>query len=239
MYGYASVGVNTDFGIGKWLKNHTKLTLTKIILDNNAANPLRRTWHYEDGKRTEGDKCTYKQKSTENENNDTKTNQDKEEKNKIDIKNYKDGNWKKEYVKKMNEWEKEQMKWEEEGSVNLSDNIRRRSKATLIRIPNSKVPLLVYYYRSSVVVIFYDKNGYNKVNCFGGKTTRSQGAEIEFYYAPQKGKGYLDEGVQRKKVTGEEYYTQFNNALGDGQYQPVSSMDCISGKNMKKLLLQK
>lgn len=58
-YGYASIGANTDFGIGKWLKNHTKITLTKVILDNNAANPLRGTWHYEDGKRTEGDKCTY------------------------------------------------------------------------------------------------------------------------------------------------------------------------------------
>ena len=61
-YGYASIGMNTDFGIGKWLKNHTKITLTKVILDNNAANPLRGTWHYEDGKRTEGDKCTYQNK---------------------------------------------------------------------------------------------------------------------------------------------------------------------------------
>lgn len=50
LYSYVSVGVNTDMGIGKWLKNHTKLTLTKVILDNNAANPLRGTWHYEDGK---------------------------------------------------------------------------------------------------------------------------------------------------------------------------------------------
>ena len=284
LYGYASVGVNTDFGIGKWLKNHTKITLTKVILDNNAANPLRGTWHYEDGKRTEGDKCTYKQKNTENknndtktnqntenENNDTKTNQNTEKKNKIDIKNYKDGNWKKEYVKKMNEWEKEQMKWEEEASVKLSENIRRRSKAIHIRIPNSKIPLLVYYYRSSVVVIFYDKNGYHRVNCFGGKTTRSEGSEIEFYYAPEIGKGYLDvgeqlqsvysfnkngaklifhgqilsnsyylfKGVQREKVTEGEYNTQFSNALGDGQYQPVSSMNFLSGKNMKKLLLQK
>lgn len=54
-YGYASIGVNTDFGIGKWLKNHIRITLTKVILDNNTANPLRGTWHYEDGKRTEGD----------------------------------------------------------------------------------------------------------------------------------------------------------------------------------------
>lgn len=66
LYGYASVGVNTDFGIGKWLKNHTKLTLTKVILDDNAANPLRRTWHYEDGKRAEGDKCTYKKDERKN-----------------------------------------------------------------------------------------------------------------------------------------------------------------------------
>lgn len=83
LYGYASVGVNTDFGIGKWLKNHTKLTLTKVILDNNAANPLRGTWHYEDGKRTEGDKCTYKQKSI----NATNKNDDKE--NDLAIKAYK------------------------------------------------------------------------------------------------------------------------------------------------------
>lgn len=62
LYGYASIGVNADFGIGKWLKKHTKITLTKVILDNNAANPLRGTWHYEDGKRTEGDKCTYQNK---------------------------------------------------------------------------------------------------------------------------------------------------------------------------------
>lgn len=63
--------MNTDFGIGKWLKNHTKIMLTKVILDNNAANPLRGTWHYEDGKRTEGDKCTYKKAGTGISNNDS------------------------------------------------------------------------------------------------------------------------------------------------------------------------
>ena len=74
LYSYVSVGVNTDMGIGKWLKNHTKLTLTKVILDNNAANPLRGTWHYEDGKRTEGDKCTYKNKQSKNQQNEKQEN---------------------------------------------------------------------------------------------------------------------------------------------------------------------
>lgn len=83
LYGYASIGMNTDFGIGKWLKNHTKITLTKVILDNNAANPLRGTWHYEDGKRTEGDKCTYKKAGTET------TNKNSKDKNDLAIKAYK------------------------------------------------------------------------------------------------------------------------------------------------------
>lgn len=83
LYGYASIGMNTDFGIGKWLKNHTKITLTKVILDNNAANPLHGTWHYEDGKRTEGDKCTYKKAGTET------TNKNNKEKNGLAIKAYK------------------------------------------------------------------------------------------------------------------------------------------------------
>lgn len=83
LYGYASIGVNTDFGIGKWLKNHTRITLTKVILDNNTANPLRGTWHYEDGKRTEGDKCTYKKAGTET------TNKNNKEKNDLAIEAYK------------------------------------------------------------------------------------------------------------------------------------------------------
>ncbi len=83
LYSYISVGVNTDMGIGKWLKNHTKLTLTKVILDNNAANPLRGTWHYEDGKRTEGDKCTYKKKSTDKKNKDSKSPTEDELKRKL------------------------------------------------------------------------------------------------------------------------------------------------------------
>ena len=84
LYSYVSVGVNTDMGIGKWLKNHTKLTLTKVILDNNAANPLRGTWHYEDGKRTEGDKCTYKNKqSTDKKNKDSKSPTEDELKRKL------------------------------------------------------------------------------------------------------------------------------------------------------------
>lgn len=82
-YGDASIGVNTDFGIGKWLKNHIRITLTKVILDNNTANPLRGTWHYEDGKRTEGDKCTYKKVGTETANKNSET------KNTFAIKEYK------------------------------------------------------------------------------------------------------------------------------------------------------
>lgn len=99
LYGYASIGMNTDFGIGKWLKNHTKITLTKVILDNNAANPLHGTWHYEDGKRTEGDKCTYKKVGTET------TNKNNKGKNDLAIKAYKkymkDGTYKRFFDKQV------------------------------------------------------------------------------------------------------------------------------------------
>lgn len=61
LYVYLSVGLNTDSGLGKLLKKHTKLQLTKVILDNNDANSFRATWHYEDGERTEGDVCTWEQ----------------------------------------------------------------------------------------------------------------------------------------------------------------------------------
>ena len=281
LYSYVSVGVNTDMGIGKWLKNHTKLTLTKVILDNNAANPLRGTWHYEDGKRTEGDKCTYKNKQSKNQQNEKQENKvkqneetidEKSAKDKIDIKQYKEGEWKKLYVKKMKEWEREEIEWEKEGSVELSENVKNYSQATLLRIPKSKIPLLVYYYRNSVVVIFYDKD--LKVNCFGAKTTSTnmESREIEFYYSDKSGKGILDSGLQRvysfdkngakqlfkgqivfnsyyiysgasllkrEAVTEDEYYAQVNNVLGKYEYQSVSSMELISGKQMKKLLLKK
>lgn len=55
---------------------------------------------------------------------------------------------------KMKEWEREEREWEKEGSVELSENVKNYSQATLLRIPKSKTPLLVYYYRNSVVVIF-------------------------------------------------------------------------------------
>lgn len=54
--------------------------------------------------------------------------------------------------------EREEIEWEKEGSVELSENVKNYSQATLLRIPKSKIPLLVYYYRNSVVVIFYDKD---------------------------------------------------------------------------------
>lgn len=281
LYSYVSVGVNTDMGIGKWLKNHTKLTLTKVILDNNAANPLRGTWHYEDGKRTEGDKCTYKNKQSKNQQNEKQENKTKQNeetideksaKDKIDIKQYKEGEWKKLYVKKMKEWEREEREWEKEGSVELSENVKNYSQATLLRIPKSKTPLLVYYYRNSVVVIFYDKD--LKVNCFGVRTTSTnmESRKIEFYYSDKSGKGILDYGFQsvysfdkngtkqlfqgqkvfnsyyiytgpsflkREAVTEDEYYAKVNNVLGKYEYQSVSSMELISGKQMKKLLLKK
>ncbi len=83
-------------------KNHTKITLTKVILDNNAANPLRGTWHYEDGKRTEGDKCTYKKAGTET------TNKNNKGKNDLAIKAYKkymkDGTYKRFFL--ISRWQK-------------------------------------------------------------------------------------------------------------------------------------
>lgn len=60
IYAYLSVGLNTDSGLGKLLKKNTKLKLSKTIWDDNAGNPLRAAWHYEDGVRTKGDLCTYK-----------------------------------------------------------------------------------------------------------------------------------------------------------------------------------
>lgn len=70
IYAYLSVGLNTDSGLGKFLKKNTKLKLSKTIWDDNAGNPLRATWHYEDGVRTKGDLCTYK-KDESNKNPDT------------------------------------------------------------------------------------------------------------------------------------------------------------------------
>lgn len=60
IYAYLSVGLNTDSGLGEYLKKHTKLSLSKTIWDDNSSNPFRAVWHYEDGVRTEGDVCTYK-----------------------------------------------------------------------------------------------------------------------------------------------------------------------------------
>ena len=60
IYSYLSVGLNTDSGLGAFLKKHTKLKLSKAIWDDAASNSLRVTWHYEDGARSKGDKCTYK-----------------------------------------------------------------------------------------------------------------------------------------------------------------------------------
>lgn len=65
IYAYLSVGINTDSGLGKFLKKNTKLKLSKTIWDDNAGNPLRAAWHYEDGVRTEGDVCTYKKDEKE------------------------------------------------------------------------------------------------------------------------------------------------------------------------------
>ena len=59
IYAYLSVGLNTDSGLGKFLKKNTKLKLSKTIWEDNAGNPLRAAWHYEDGVRTKGDVCTY------------------------------------------------------------------------------------------------------------------------------------------------------------------------------------
>ena len=45
--------------------------------------------------------------------------------------------------------------------------------------------------------------------------------------------------LKREAVTEDEYYAQVNNVLGKYEYQSVSSMELISGKQMKKLLLKK
>lgn len=45
--------------------------------------------------------------------------------------------------------------------------------------------------------------------------------------------------LKREAVTEDEYYAQVNNVLGKYEYQSVSSMKLISGKQMKKLLLKK
>ena len=172
----------------------------------------------------------------------------------------------------MKEWEREEREWEEEGSVDFSEIVNNYSLATLLRIPKSKTPLLVYYYRNSVVVIFYDKD--LKVNCFGVRTTSTnmESRKIEFYNSDKSGKGILDYGIQSvysidkngtkqlfqgqkvfnsyyiytgpsflksEAVTEDEYYAKVNNVLGKFEYQSVSSMELISGKQMKKLLLKK
>lgn len=59
IYAYLSVGLNTDSGLGKFLKKNTKLKSSKTIWGDNAGNPLRAAWHYEDGVRTKGDVCSY------------------------------------------------------------------------------------------------------------------------------------------------------------------------------------
>ena len=64
--------------------------ITSHTPDNNAANPLRGTWHYEDGKRTEGDKCTYKNKQSKNQQNEKQENKVKQNEETIDEKSAKD-----------------------------------------------------------------------------------------------------------------------------------------------------
>ena len=76
--------MNTDFGIGKWLKNHTKITLTKVILDNNCRKSI--AWNVaimKMGRERKGIKCTYKKVGTET------TNKNNKEKNGLAIKAYK------------------------------------------------------------------------------------------------------------------------------------------------------
>lgn len=95
--------------------------------------------------------------------------------------------WGKAYIKAMNEWEKQVKQWEKDHKTHMPESMKNRAEAALIQITSDGVPQLVYYFGSSVAVFNY-QNG--RVTHFG-RVSWQEDHKIDFYYAPQKGKGYL------------------------------------------------
>ena len=79
--------------------------------------------------------------------------------------------------------------------------------------------------------------GFQSVYSFDKNGTKQlfQGQKVFNSYYIYTGPSFL----KSEAVTEDEYYAKVNNVLGKYEYQSVSSMELISGKQMKKLLLKK
>lgn len=95
--------------------------------------------------------------------------------------------WGKAYVNAMNEWEKQIKQWEKKDKLHMPESMKNRAEAALIHITSDKVPQLIYYYGSSVVVFQY----HNGSVPYSGHVHWNDGDNIEFYYAKNAGKGYF------------------------------------------------
>lgn len=127
-----------------------------------------------------------------NKNSETKVQKDSEKEKKKEqtkektISTKDQRTWGKAYVNAMNEWEKQIKQWEKKDNLHMPKSMKNRAEAALIHITSDKVPQLIYYYGSSVVVFQY----HNGSVLHSGHVHWNDGYNIDFYYAKNAGKGY-------------------------------------------------
>lgn len=121
--------------------------------------------------------------------NTKKSNKEANKKNKK-IETAKQKNWEKAYINAINDWKKRVNKWEKEHANGMLSGKKNRSEAVLVHITDDKIPQMIYYYNSSVVVFYYI-NG--SVGYFGiaGAMTESNVDDVDFLYSSKSQKGYF------------------------------------------------